>query len=94
MDKLDLIVSKIDDVKEEVIEIRKDTGAMKLDVARNSDNLVVHMKRTDLNEQRIKLIEERLTVTYLLKLIMGVATGLGAISGAIFSIYKVISLLL
>jgi hypothetical protein len=94
VNKLELIVSKIDDVKDTVNEISKDTAIMKLDVARNSDNLVVHMKRTELNETRIKLIEERLTISYLLKLIMGVASGLGLISGSIYGVIRLVNLLL
>lgn len=91
MDKLDLVVSKIDDVKDTVNETQKDVSVMKVDVARNSDNLVIHMKRTDLNETRINLIEERLTISYLLKLIVGVAAGLGAISGAIYGVIRAVN---
>lgn len=90
---VDLIVDKIDDVKSSVESIRKDISEMKLSTARNTDNLEVHMKRTDLNELRIKMIEERLTIGYLLKLTLSVAAGIGTISGAIYSLIKVIQMI-
>lgn len=89
---VDLIVDKIDDVKSSVEDIRKDIAEMKLSTARNTDNLEVHMKRTDLNELRIKMIEERLTIGYLLKLTLSVAAGIGTISGAIYSLIRVIQM--
>lgn len=90
---IDLIVDKIDDVKSSVEDIRKDIAEMKLSTARNTDNLEVHMKRTDLNELRIKMIEERLTISYLLKLTLSVAAGIGTISGAIYSLIRVIQMI-
>lgn len=90
---IDLIVDKIDDVKSSVEDIRKDIAEMKLSTARNTDNLEVHMKRTDLNELRIKMIEERLTIGYLLKLTLSVAAGIGTISGAIYSLIRVIQMI-
>jgi hypothetical protein len=90
---VDLIVDKIDDVKSSVEDIRKDIAEMKLSTARNTDNLEVHMKRTDLNELRIKMIEERLTIGYLLKLTLSVAAGIGTISGAIYSLIRVIQMI-
>lgn len=90
---VDLIVDKIDDVKSSVEDIRKDIAEMKLSTARNTDNLEVHMKRTDLNELRIKIIEERLTISYLLKLTLSVAAGIGTISGAIYSLIRVIQMI-
>jgi hypothetical protein len=90
---VDLIVDKIDDVKSSVEDIRKDVAEMKLSTARNTDNLEVHMKRTDLNELRIKMIEERLKIGYLLKLTLSVAAGIGTISGAIYSLIRVIQMI-
>jgi DNA repair ATPase RecN len=92
-DKIDLVVDRLEDVKESCDKIREDVGAMKLNVARNTDSLDLHMKRTDFNEDRIKMIEERLTVTYLLKLAISASVGLGAIAGAMFSVIKVIGYL-
>jgi DNA repair ATPase RecN len=87
---VDLLVDKIDDIKDSVSEIQKDISHLKVSVTRNTDNLEVHMRRTDLNEQRIKIIEERLSVGYLLKLTLSVATGIGSIAGSLYALIKVI----
>ena len=102
MDKLDLVVKKIDELKadsekkhdqmqEDVIEIKDCMIEMTFDVRRNADDLVVHMKLTDLNEKRIERIEGRLTIEYLLKLILSLAGGIGVVSGAIYAIIKLIN---
>ena len=102
MDKLDLVVKKIDELKadsekkhdqmqEDVTEIKDCMIEMTFDVRRNADDLVVHMKRTDLNEKRIERIEGRLTLEYLLKLILSLAGGIGVVSGAIYAIIKLIN---
>jgi len=102
MDKLDLVVKKIDELKadsekkhdqmqEDVTEIKDCMIEMTFDVRRNADDLVVHMKRTDLNEKRIERIEGRLTIEYLLKLILSLAGGIGVVSGAIYAIIKLIN---
>jgi DNA repair ATPase RecN len=91
-DKIDLVVDRLEDVKDSVDKMQNDIADIKLSVARNTDSLDHHIRRTDLNEQRLKHIEERLTVTYLLKLSVSAAVGLGAIAGAMYSIMKVIAL--
>ena len=102
MDKLDLVVKKIDELKadsekkhdqmqEDVTEIKDCMIEMTFDVRRNADDLVVHMKRTDLNEKRIERIEGRLTIEYLLKLILSLAGGIVVVSGAIYAIIKLIN---
>ena len=61
MDKLELIVKKIDDLKsdsekkhdqmqDDVSEIKDAMIEMSFDVRRNADDLQNHMKRTELNE--------------------------------------------
>lgn len=42
------------------------------------------------HDGRIELIEKKLSVTYLLKLIVTVASGIGAVSGAVYTIIKLI----
>lgn len=91
-DKLDLIVDRIDDVKDKVDEVSKDINDIKLDVAKNTYDLQYHIRRSDLNEQRLKIMEDRLSFNYLLKLTLSTATGLGAIAGALYSIFRVIAL--
>ena len=96
MDKLELIVSKIEDLKndsdkrhdqmqDDISEIKDSMIEMTFDVRRNADDLELHMKRTELNEKRIASIEDKLTIEHLLKLIVTVAGGLGVITGFIVS---------
>jgi len=92
-DKIDLVVDRLEDVKDNVILIQRDIHQIKVDLVRNTDNLVVHMKRTDLNETRLQMLEEKLSIGYLLKLSMTTAAGIGAISGAIYSVIKLIDYL-
>ena len=92
-DKIDLVVDRLEDVKDSVDRIEVSIDEMNLQVAKNTHDLTYHIKRTDLNEQRLKIIEDRLSISYLLKLTLSVATGMGAIAGAMYSIVKVIQLL-
>jgi len=85
----------------DVSRIKSDIAVMRVDIHRNADDLELHMQRTDLNEKRISLvedvhakrmksIEEKLTVTYLLKLTVIIAGGVGTIVGAAYGIIKII----
>jgi len=104
VDKLDLIVAKIDDMKADltknvdqvqldVDDIRSNQIEMSHDVRRNADDLEVHMKRTNINEKRLEHIENKLTIEYLLKLIITVAAGVGTISGSIYGAIKLLDYL-
>jgi hypothetical protein len=112
MDKLDLIVDKIetleknqdkklDQIQLDVDDIRSNQIEMSYDVRRNADDLVIHMKRTDLNEKRITTMEEKhekrmasiedkLTVGHLLKLVGIVSGGVSTIVGAAYGVIKLI----
>jgi hypothetical protein len=92
-DKLDLVIDRIEDVKEAVDNVQDHVNKINLNVARNTDSLDHHIRRTDLLEKHVKIIEDRLSISYLLKLSISVATGLGAIAGAVYSVVKVLSLL-
>ena len=92
-DKVDVVIDRLEDIKDSVDRVEDDINSIKLQVARNSDSLDWHIKRTDLAEQRLKVIEDRLSISYLLKLTLSVATGMGAIAGAMYSIIKVIQIL-
>ena len=103
MDKLDLVVKKIDDLKKDVekdIDDTKDTTSflrhvlleLSNDVRRIKDDLNYHIKRTDLNEKQIQLIEERLSVSYLLKLAAAAVAGIGSIAGTVYAVVKLIDL--
>jgi hypothetical protein len=89
-DKLDLVVDRLNDVKESVNDIQKDIHHIKVDIIRNTDNLSVHMKRTDLNETRLKMLEEKLSITYLLKLSLATAAGIGTITGAVWGAIRLL----
>ena len=91
-DKLDLVIDRLEDVKDSVDRVESTLDDISLQVAKNTYDLQYHIKRTDLNEKRVRIIEDRLSISYLLKLTLSVATGLGAIAGAMYSIIKVMSL--
>lgn len=91
-DKIDLVIDRLEDVKDSVDRVEDTLDDISLQVAKNTYDLQYHIKRTDLNEKRVRIIEDRLSISYLLKLTLSVATGLGAIAGAMFSIVKVMSL--
>ena len=87
MDKIELVVSKIEDLKEHV-----DT---KLD--RYNDLLEVHIKRTDLledlhkdNQDRIKKLEKP---TVVVGYILGVVGKVGMVAGAIYGVIKLLEVL-
>jgi hypothetical protein len=99
MDKFELLVKKLDDLKddsdkrhdqmqEDVTEIKDAMIEMTFDVRRNADNLELHMKRTELNEKRIKSVEDKLTLEFALKLIVTVSGGLGVVVGLLAAIIK------
>lgn len=85
-DKVDVVIDIVSDMDKKVDQIS-------VDVARNTQDLSYHIKRTDLLEKHYHSIENRLSVSYLLKLTLATATGLGAIAGAIYSVIRVIQLL-
>ena len=92
-DKVDVVIDRLEDIKDSVDRLEGSVDELILQVAKNTQDLEYHIRRTDLSEQRIKIIEDRLSISYLLKLTLSVATGMGAIAGAMYSIIKVIQLL-
>jgi hypothetical protein len=79
-DKLDLVIQRIDDLK--------DSSNDRLDSI--DSNLLEHMKRTAVAEKRLEHIEDRLTLTAILKVIVTFSAGTGTIAGAAYAIFKVI----
>ena len=66
MDKLDLIIDKIETLErasektqDNLEDIKINQIEMSYDVRRNADDLELHMKRTLLNEKRITTVEDR-----------------------------------
>ena len=104
MDKLDLVVKKIDDLKKDVEKdideakeqssfVRHILGELANDVRRIRDDLNYHIKRTDLAEKRLEHIEDRLSVSYLLKLSMAAVAGVGSIAGTVYAVVRIIDFL-
>lgn len=93
MEKLDYVVQRLEDVKESMNKVQEDISSIKIDVAKNTYSLDHHIKRTELNEERISKIEERLTVGYILKLSLAAVSGIGAIAATVLTVYKVIEYL-
>lgn len=87
--------------REDVKDVKESISQIKVDVALNKDDLKLHMKRSDKLEQlveikdkevnaRIKTIEEKLTVGYLLKLTMTAASGIGVLASTIYAITRLL----
>lgn len=69
MDKLELIVSKIDDLKEQVkdtndeikddiSDIRSSLIEMEIDLRKNTDDMRYHIKRTDLTDDVVAMLRK------------------------------------
>lgn len=88
MEKADLIYKIVDkiDTKMDRLDARVDT--IGLDVAKNTLDLSEHMRRSLANESRLNLIEHKLTITYLLKVVSSAVLTSGAIAGAIYKIIQ------
>lgn len=101
MEKEDLIVNLLREVRADQKVSANDISEIKIDVALNRQDLENHMLQTNLVKQmnidtnihfdkRIELIETKLSITYLLKLTVTVASGIGIVSGAIYGVIKLI----
>lgn len=99
MDKLDLVVEMLKDVKDTVTKNSEHLAEMKVDVELNRKDLELHMQRSDSleaiveynnrkSDERVTKLEKKLTPSYLFKLIVTVAGGLGTIAGAIYGISR------
>ena len=99
MEKEDLIVHLLRENRVDVKEVKEDISEMKVEVALNRQDLEEHMEQTrsvkeltltvrEESNNRISNIEEKLTATYLLKLMVATASGIGIISGAIYGVIR------
>lgn len=88
MDKIDLIVEMIKEMKVDHREASQKLDRIEMNVQKNTEDLEYHIKRTDQVEKHVKLIEERHSIKYLFKLVVTFAGGLGTIAGAIYGISK------
>ena len=86
-----------DEMKQDVSEIKASMVEIEIDLRKNTDDMRYHIKRTDLTDElvgllreEISLVKEKLTITYLAKLAVTAAAGIGTISGSIYGIIKLI----
>ena len=89
-----------DELKQDVSEIRGSMTEIEIDLRKNTDDMRYHIKRTDLTDElvallreEIALIKEKLTITYLTKLTVTAAGGIGTIAGAAYGVIKLIDYL-
>ena len=99
MDRLDMLVDLVKKIDGKQDKMCEDISEMKVEVALNTKGLTEHMEQTltikkmhldhrDESNIRLKHVEERLTVGYLLKLIMTAIVGSGSIAGSVYGIIK------
>lgn len=95
---------RLDELKKDIDTIKLTQIEMCYDVRRNADDLELHMKRTLLNEKRIasvedrhenrmRSIEDKMTIGHLLKLIVVACGGISTIAGSVYGVIKAIDVL-
>lgn len=103
VDKIDNVKEDVrhsnEELKQDITEIKNSLIEMEIDLRKNTDDMRYHIKRTDLIDsvlellrQEVSVIKNKLTIEYLLKLVVTVSVGLGSISGAVYGILKLINL--
>lgn len=90
MDKLDLMFEVVSKLDSKIDKLDDRLDKVDLTLVRNTDDLETHMRRTDANEARLEHIENKLTITYLLKVVSSAVITSGAIAGAIYKIMEVV----
>jgi hypothetical protein len=104
VDKIDSLKDDVkdstDEIKNDISEMRTSMVEIEIDLRKNTDDMRYHIKRTDLTDEIVTLlraevadIKTKLTVEYLLKLIMTVVIGIGAISTSVYGVIKLIDYL-
>ena len=102
MQKEDLIIDLLKEMRDDQKDISSDVNDMKIDVALNRQDLEEHMAQTkavkelvlkieEKHNLRMDTFEDKLTVTHLLKLVVTVASGIGIVSGAIYGVIRILS---
>lgn len=82
MSQLDRLESKIDKTIETVADISLTVAKMEVHVEKNTQDLEVHMKRTELNEIRLERLER------IDQWIRGAVWMLGGLAGLAFALFK------
>lgn len=91
MDKSDLIFKVVNKLDSKIDRLDDRMDEVNITLVRNTDDLENHMARTAANESRLEHIENKLTITYLLKVVSSAVITSGAIAGAIYKLIQVTS---
>lgn len=90
----DTVIDTLREIRQDLREIRENQIEQGFDIKANKDNLVEHMKRTELLEGRVESLEEKeIGKKYLWKVIANLGKVIGAISAAIGIIYSALKFL-
>ena len=94
MDKVDLIVQKIEDQKDLIFQ-KVDDNKRHMDVRLKSidQNLTLHMKRTEISEARLKHIDDKLSLGGFLKTVGKIIITVGSLSAALIAIAKLFGII-
>ena len=90
MSKTDLIYDLVQKVDNKIDKLDDRIDCIEKDVHKNTVDLKEHMRRTEINEENINLIHQKMSWKYLLKTTTMVATSIGTIAGAIAKIFGAI----
>lgn len=83
MDKLDLIYDLVKKQDDKLDQMNNKLVTIQLDVERNTNDVEVHIKRTETAEKRLEHIEKRFTFTWVFKLITGALGFFSLVTGTI-----------
>jgi hypothetical protein len=89
MDKSDLIFKVVNKLDSKIDKLDDRMDNLHINMIKNTSDLEEHMARTSASEQRLGHIEDKLTLTYLLKVVSSAVITSGAIAGAIYKIIQV-----
>jgi len=99
VEKEDLIINLLKETRADQKEANEDIAEIKTEVALNRIGLDEHMAQTkavkeliikveEAHDSRLQKVENHLTITHLLKLVVTTAGGIGVISGAIYGVIR------
>lgn len=90
MKKEDIILGLLHEVRDEQKGQGQSISTIEKDTERNTESLVKHMKRTELAEARLVIIEDRLTLKGFLGMLFKLVVGAGTVAGAIFAVIRLL----
>ena len=89
MDKSDLIYDIVSKIDNKIDKVDDKVDSLHINVNTNTIDLKEHMKRTKLGEDRIKHIENKLTISYLVKVVTSTIITAGAVAGALYQVIRI-----